>query len=247
MLAENDVVGNNKKTVGGVSGEKAGAVLLLIFAGPGLVFCEPLDTGLHLEITSIEHAAAPRVIGSNILLSYAAPSMSQSVNLALEHEDYRIFHRYRKNRHGIFVLSLPVPEGKQKIRYKLIVDGLWTTDPNAAMERDDRQFLVSYFVLEGSLGAPAPGVRILADERTRFIYLGVSGDSVFLVGDFNGWDPFLTPMLESPIYPGLYSVILRLPDEAKHYRYVINGKETIDPENPKIARSIRGKLVSLAK
>lgn len=236
--------GNDEKTGEGVRGKKAGAALLLMFAGIGSIFCEPFDIELYLETASIKHATAPRVIGGNILLSYSAPLMSQSVSLALEHEDYRILHRYQKNKHGIFVLSLPLPEGRQKIRYRLIVDGLWSTDPNAKIERDSRRLLVSYFILESNSGAPAPGVKLLGDGRTRFICQGISGDSVSLVGDFNSWDPFLTPMPESPVYPGVYSVTLTLPDEARYYRYVLNGREIIDPANPKIARNNRGEMVS---
>jgi len=247
MLTENDARGNDEKTGGGVSRGKAGAVLLLMLAGSGSIFCEPFDTELHLETASIKHAAAPRVVGSNILLSYSAPPMSQSVSLALEHEDYRVLHRYQKNKHGVFVLSLPLPEGRRKIRYRLIVDGLWSTDPNAKTERDSRRFLVSYFLLETNSAAPAPGVKLLADGRTRFICQGNPGDRVFLVGDFNGWDPFLTPMPESPVYPGVYSVTLTLPGEAKYYRYVLNGRETIDPANPKTARSNWGEMVSVIR
>ena len=225
--------------------KRAVAFLLLIIVGLDPVFCESFDIALHLEIANIEHAAAPRVMGSNILLSYLSPSTFQSVTLAMEHEDYRIFHEYQKNKHGIFVLSLPLPEGMQKIRYRLIVDGLWTTDPNAEMERDSRRFLVSYFVLPNTSDAPEPGVKVLADGRTRFTHRSTSGNSVFLVGDFNRWDPFLTPMSESPIYPGVYSITLTLTDEARHYRYVLNGKEIIDPKNPRTVRNGWGEMVSI--
>lgn len=222
-------------------------LLLVIFTGSSSVFCEPFGTELHLEITGIEHATAPRVMGNSILLSYSAPLITQSVALALEHEDYRILHGYQKNKHGIFVLSLPLPESEQKIRYRLIIDGLWTTDPNTGAERDSRRFLVSYFVLENSSGAPEPGVKLLADGRTRFTHRGASGSTVSLVGDFNRWDPFLTPMPESPVYPGVYSVSLTLPDGARYYRYVLNGKEIIDPQNPKTARNGLGEMVSIIK
>lgn len=222
-------------------------VLLLIIAGLGPLFCEPFDTEVYLEIANFKHSVAPRVMGDNILLSYLGSSQSQSVALAMEHEDYRILHKYQKNKHGVFVLSLPLPEGGRKIRYRLIVDGLWTTDPNAGLERDSRRFLVSYFILPDGSGAPEPGVKLLADGRTRFTHRSASGNSVFLVGDFNRWDPFLTPMPESPVYPGVYSIALTLPAEARHYRYVINGKETSDPENPRTARNGRGETVSIIK
>jgi len=232
----------------GKLGERASVLLLMILVGPTSIFCEPLSTELHLEITSIEHAAAPRVMGSNILLSYAAPLITQSVALAMEHEDYRILHRYRKNKHGIFVLSLPLPESEPKIRYRLIVDGLWTTDPNTGTERDSRRLLVSYFVLEYGSGAPpAPGVKLLSDGRTRFTHRAPSESTVSLVGDFNRWDPFITPMPESPVYPGIYSVILALPDGARHYRYVLNGKEIIDPQNPRTARNGWGEMASIIR
>jgi len=238
---------NFKKVEGEMSEGKAGVlvILLLIIVGLDPIFCEAFNTALHLEISNIEHAAAPRVMGGSILLSYSPLSISKSVALAMEYEDYRILHRYQKNKHGVFVLSLPLPEEKQKIRYRLIVDGLWTTDPNAGIERDSRRFLVSYFILPDTSGAPAPGVKVLPDGRIRFTHRSAPGNSVSLVGDFNRWDPFLTPVPESPVYPGVYSVTLTLPDEAKYYRYVLNGKEITDPENPRIARNGLGESVSV--
>jgi len=230
-------------------GRKTGVFifLLLISGRLGSLFCETFDTELHLEIANLKQASAPRVVGSNILLSYSAPPISQSIALALEHEDYRTLHRYQKNKHGIFVLALPLPEGKQKIRYRLVVDGLWTTDPNTKKEEDSRRFPVSYFIPPDSTGAPESGVEFLADGRTRFTYRGASGSKVSLLGDFNRWDPFLTPMPESPIYPGVYSVALKLPDEARFYQYALNGKRITDPANPRFARNGWDETISIIK
>jgi 1,4-alpha-glucan branching enzyme len=203
------------------------------------------DTELHHRITNTMEPSEPYILNNQVILSYQASPGTQVVSLALETEQYRIFHTYEKNRYGIFILTLPVPEGSREIRYRLIVDGLWTVDPNAELQRDQRGVQVSSITVPVNSALPTPGITLLSDGRTRFVYFGERDSRVSLIGDFNRWDPYLTPMEESPVFPGVYSVVINLPEEAHFYRYVVDGKDIPDPENHNISHNGWGETASV--
>ena len=212
-------------------------LLLLTSIGSLTIGAASFDTELHHRILNSETAAGPYVNGNIIMFSYSARPGTQVVSLAFEHENYSHFHTFERNTHGVFILSTEIPEYSENLRYRLIVDGLWTIDPNAANIRDSRGILVSSVAIPPGNAAPVPGVSYREDGSTRFVYVGEEGSRVSLVGDFNRWDPYLTPMEESYAYPGVYEVTLRLPPEARYYRFVVNGWEIIDPSNPMSTRN----------
>ena len=208
------------------------------------VFSSSFDVENHYRLQNTEKASAPYVSGNVIIFSYKAEKGTQSVSLALESEKYRKFHTFSRNQFNIFILALPLPENQNIIRYRLIVDGLWTTDPSSPAETDARGIAVSEFLIPSGTRKPSPGV-IKQNGTTEFIYHGKPGDRVSLVGDFNRWDPYLTPMNESPVYPGVFSTKIKLPPGAKFYRFVVNGKEITDPENPFLSGNIWGERASV--
>ena len=224
-------------------------ILILFSALTGLtsLSASAFDTELHYRIMNTTEPSKPYILNKNIILTYAAPAGTQVVSLALENEQYRVFHTYERNRYGIFVLTLPVPENLNEIRYRLIVDGLWTTDPNTESQRDSRGVQVSFLKIPGSSLMPSPGIKQLPDGETRFVYFGEKDSRISLVGDFNRWDPYLTPMTESPVYPGVYSVSLKLPENARFYRFVVNGREILDPENHYSSYNGWGETASVIK
>lgn len=226
---------------------RTAAILLLSLTVGISLFAASFDQELHHRIINTTESTEPYISDDVIMLSYSAPPGTQVVALALESEDYRIFHKYEKNRHGVFVLAMPLPENYQEIRYRLIVDGLWTVDPKTSIVRDKLGVRVSHVSLPVSTAIPTPGIKELPDGSTRFVYYGNTGSRVNLVGDFNRWDPFLTPMEESPVYPGIFVIALNLPSESSHYRYVVDGNEITDPDNPASSRNLWGETASIIR
>ncbi len=222
------------------------AVIMTIF-GIIPLSAATFDTELHHRIINTTESSKPYILNKHIVLSYAAPQGTQVVSLALESEQYRIFHTYEKNRHGIFILSLSIPENTNEIRYRLVVDGLWTIDPNSKRQRDTRGVLVSSVLIPVDSSVPSPGITRLPNGKTRFVYLGDESSRVSLIGDFNRWDPYLTPMEESPVYPGVYTVALKLPEDARFYRFVVNGRDIPDPENHNTSHNGWGETASVIR
>lgn len=220
---------------------------LMLIIGSIPLSAASFDTELHHQILNTKESAKPLVSNNVIMMSYSAPAGTQVVSLALEHENYRVFHTFEKNRHGVFVLTMPVPDGITEIRYRIVVDGLWTIDPNTEIDRDSRGVLVSLLSIPIDSSTPEPGIKQMSDGSTRFVYVGEAGSSVSLVGDFNRWDPYLTPMEESPVHPGVYSITMNIPSDFRFYRYVVDGNEIPDPENFKSSRNGWGEVASVIR
>ncbi len=212
-------------------------LFLLTSVGSMVVGAAGFDTELHHRILNSSEAAEPWISGGTVLFSYNSPRKTQAVSLAFEHENYREFHTFEKNPYGVFILTVNIPEGAQDLNYRLVVDGLWTVDPHAPAVRDERGILVSSVNIPIDQSAPRPGVTTDLDGNTHFVYAGPSDSRVSLIGDFNRWDPYLTPMEESWIYPGIYELVLSIPSDAEYYRFVLDGQEITDPANPVIARN----------
>lgn len=212
-------------------------MILLTSAGSLAIGASGFDTELHHRILNSDTASQPWISGDKVMFTYSPARTTQVVSLAFEHEDYREFHTFEKNPHGVFVLTVDVPEAVAALHYRLVVDGLWTIDPNASTERDRRGILVSSVTIPADHSTPHPGVTTRLDGSRRFVFVGPAGSRVSLIGDFNRWDPYLTPMEESWAYPGIYEVTLNIPADAEYYRFVVDGREITDPANPVIARN----------
>lgn len=226
---------------------RAFLAILYILIGVLTVRGATLDTELHHRIVNTRTSTEPFVGRDIILLSYEGAPGTQVVSLAMEHELYRKFHTFEKNKHGVFVLALPLPDGLEEIRYRLIVDGLWTTDPSVPSKFDERGVMVSVLKIPPDGGLPDPGIKSMSDGSVQFVYVGNPNSRVALVGDFNRWDPYLTPVPESPVHPGVYVTTLRLPPDSQYYRFVVNGRQLTDPGNPHSARNGWGEEVSVLR
>ncbi|OQX29707.1 MAG: hypothetical protein B0D92_02220 [Spirochaeta sp. LUC14_002_19_P3] len=193
-------------------------------------FAAPFDAELNYHILSAERPSEPEIFRNMVVFSYSSPK-TQMVSLAFEHEQYSKLYTYKRNPHNVFMLTLPLPEGISRLHYRIIADGLWTTDPNAELAADARGIPVSRLSMPVYSKKPVPGVTQLPDGSTQFVYTGAPGSQVSLIGDFNGWDPFILPMPESLLHSGVYSVNVNLMPNSRFYRFVVDGKDITDPVN----------------
>ncbi|MBP2681776.1 MAG: isoamylase N-domain protein [Candidatus Krumholzibacteriota bacterium] len=99
--------------------------------------------------------------------------------------------------------------------------------------------LLATLVAAGSAHAE---VRIVEDEVV-FSVRAPAGASVFLVGDFNNWNPTYEQMEE---VDGRFEVRLYLLSGKYRYKFVVNGNWTADPDNPGVDPS-HGSLLVLVE
>ncbi len=77
----------------------------------------------------------------------------------------------------------------------------------------------------------------------NFICHAPGAKSVFLVGDFNDWDPTAYPMQRQP--DGAWLIQISLTHGHHHYLFLVDGKPTLDPRAQGVARNEHDQKVSL--
>lgn len=220
------------------------AIALLLASAAGAQ-----DLGVTLEVGSVERASAPRFLGDQLLFTYAfGPDRHDgrvhSVEIAFEHEDFSTLHAFERNTNDVYVLLYDVPPELEEVRYRLVVDGIWTTDPNNPDRVVDRWGValsrttvprVERTLTEAPVTYP--------DGTVEFVVTAPPGSSVSVVGSFNGWDPFMTPLRE--VEPGRFSRRLRLGTGEHLYYYVVDGLRLPDPRNDRRRWHTSGFVVSV--
>ncbi|MCL2478047.1 MAG: isoamylase [Treponema sp.] len=143
---------------------------------------------------------------------------------------------------GILFHVQVIPDGIKNLEYRMIIDGLWTSDPNnpqvVAGSGGINNSRVSLPV--SSVAASTTGN---ASGALRFSFTAAPGDTVTVAGSFNNWDPFMYEMKETA--RGSYSLTLSLPPGTYQYVFFYHGERLLDPNNPEKVYTRDGKAVSM--
>lgn len=233
----------------------------------------PPQTDTYMAVAGITEAGPPRIINDVLVLTYDQPDFARLVAATFEHERYQQLHpfevREREGRRDLFVLTYPLPPGIDQIAYRLVVDGLWLTDPNAPRVRRE-----AGGITVGLVDVPQPEPHrwrspVVRDDGwvTFYLYFDVrltpaftsvnrelisvtrfNRPRVYITGSFNEWDPFQYRVRQSSEHDGLYEITLPLPPGVHRYYFVVDGARILDPYNG--SRAIResdGFLVSTVR
>jgi len=213
-----------------------------------------LDTLLH----DIDKPQSPIITDDYII--FTSDASSRSVGIAFDFENYQIIHPFQ------LLTSTEIEEGKKKkdtvvtvtrkhlfycykrehkytqLKYRLVLDGLWTTDPlNPNKEYDESVNL--YFSKLDIPGIISTLTEVRADDSVRFIYKGEQGLQLRLAGTFSNWDPWIYEMNE--IQPGLYELNLPLTSGTYYYNYYVGLTPILDNTNPNKAYTLDGRSASV--
>jgi len=80
-------------------------------------------------------------------------------------------------------------------------------------------------------------------KPVNFICTVPEAKQVYVLGDFNNWNPTAHPMNRQP--DGAWLLQVQLNHGHHHYRFLVDGKPTLDPRAQGIARDQKGEKVSL--
>lgn len=141
-----------------------------------------------------------------------------------------------------YVLSERLPKGIYK--YKLVVDDVWISDPhNTNFIIDESGQPVSYFELKEDYIPNATHPLWIKEDIYEFLYQNTRAKSVYLVGDFNNWNPYKTKMTN--IGGGEFCVRIRLKPGIHPYCFVVDGEWKADPDNLNQYSDKTGTIVSI--
>ncbi len=217
-------------------------ILLLFTILNGLAFATIDDYRLHLKITDMTAASKPEVYFDQIIFTFKSREPVRHVGIAFSHEDFKEIHTYQRNSHGVFFFLLPWPY-VENIDYRLIVDGIWMTDPSCDTKTPGSNGVeLTRFTVGRDRANEKLSPEMRGDNRVVCRFWGDQGETVYLAGDFNDWDPYMFPMKESS--PGVYEISLFLSPGVHHYCYYVNGQSRTDPLNDSISINLFGEEVS---
>ena len=208
-------------------------LLLLCFLAPANgIDMDPLI--MNIRILGLEEAGPPMVMGTKLIFTYKNENKDaywvKMVGARFEHEDYRILHTYYRNEQNIFILPYPLPDNLVKLKYRIVVDGLWMSDPfNPEQEKDLLGTVFSVVNIDPSIPTTFKNPRINPDGSVTLMYRSLSATRVTLTGEFNNWDPFSHNLTQEK--PGLFSITLRLLPGPHYYLFVVDGNKTLDTFN----------------
>lgn len=217
--------------------------ILMIIAGAGSAVAERVTVRLHFAITEAVAASPPELIDNHLVLTYKGARRYRFVGAAFKHEDFKEVHPFYVNTNGVYVLTYPIEEGIESIDYRLVVDGLWMTDPeNSLTSRGPGGISLSRFSIPEKTGPPESP--LTENGGITFIYNGAPGQRVYVYGDFNNWDPYMFRMRETG-RTGTYTYRLRARAGKYKYKFIVDGTSFADPLNDDKTLDIFGETASV--
>ena len=204
-----------------------------------------LDTLLH----EIDEPQGPVITDEYII--FTCDSKYRYAGIAFDFENYTEVHPFQvlthidendeKSRKFLFY----VYKRQHKfttLKYRLILDGLWTADPlNPVAEYDDSVNL--YFSKVEDPGSVRVYTAETDDDSVHFIYKGEPNQTIHLSGTFTNWDPWIYELEETS--PGFYELKLPLTSGEYYYNYYIGLTPVLDNTNPKKIYTADGRSASV--
>jgi hypothetical protein len=237
------------------------ALLILIIGNIAAV-----DIGSHQFIDHIRAITEPRrpeIFENGVL--FTASSAHRRVGISFAHEGYARVHWFRQLMiprdsadflvggrgtpridpnidTGIMFHIEPIPYNIRNMDYRLIIDGLWTTD-----HLNPHSVIGPSGIVESRVNLPErPRTSIEAAQpgTFRFSFRAAPGEIITVGGSFNNWDPFMYELRETS--PGLYTLTLPLSPGRFQYVFFHRGEQVTDPGNPVRLFTREGNTVSEA-
>ncbi len=233
-------------------GKFSALVMALILSAGSLYAAEQIEYKPYFYdkvIREIDKPQAPVVTDDYIV--FTSEAGHRFVGVAFDFENFQVIHPFQvlhtygidgDQTNEILFYCYERKHQVSSIKYRLVIDGLWTADPyNPNKEYDDSINL--YFSRVDNLGNIEIITKAKKDESTRFIFKGESGLDLHLAGTFNAWDPWLYTMQETA--PGLYELELPLPAGKYYYSYYVGLTPILDNTNPEKAYTRDGRAANV--
>ena len=237
------------------------ALLILIIGNIGAVDIESYQFIDHLR--ALPGPGKPEIYEDSVL--FTVQSSYHRVGISFAHEGYSKVYWFKRlmipkdhaelyvggklqknidpNRDsGIMFHLETIPASLTNMDYRIIIDGLWTTDPlNPITVKGPSGIAESRVSLPRR---PEPQAAEATPGSYRFSYRAVPGEKVTVGGSFNNWDPFMYELEET--IPGFYTLSLSLPPGRYQYVFFHRGEEIPDTLNARSLYTREGRIVSEA-
>jgi len=214
------------------------------------------------NLLTLTEPGAPVISGDHVI--FHADSSLRRVGVAFAYENFSNVYWFRQLVVPQDRLFAPIPPGQtvpdpfkdsgvqfyihrvpdhiKELEYRLIINGLWTIDPqNNEYRRDPVSGLV-LSVLRMPIRKVPPNHLLGLPDGLTFTFRAPPGETVTVAGNFNSWDPFMYEMREGPA--GVYNLTIPLPAGTYQYVFIHQGQRYTDPHNPRRIYARDGKAAS---
>ena len=209
------------------------------------------DLYLNQINTEVKSVGSPVRYGDFIV--FTADSDARYVGISFDFEDYSQIHNFQLKKinddnyelaSSFYLYILKLPKEILNFNYRMVIDGIWTTDPNNPEKFFDRDIGIMVSHLDASREIP-----IVTEKNTRglvrFIYKGNPGQKIRLGGTFTNWDSWIYELTE--VSPGLYQIDLSLPPGTYDYAFYTGMNSMPDNTNPLKVYTSDGRIASRIK
>ncbi len=200
-------------------------------------------------VAEITRVSPPVTKGEYVI--FTADSAYRYAGIAFDFENFRTIHTFQrlvsrdengKEFDSLLFFIAEIPKDVSSINYRMVIDGLWTTDPQNPITAYDNR--------TGMMLSSLPVTRISEPktDRTesgtvRFIYQGERGQTIRLAGSFNNWDSFMYELKETS--PGFYELDLPQPRGTYYYTFLNGTTALTDTTNPDRGYTKDGRVASI--
>jgi 1,4-alpha-glucan branching enzyme len=215
-----------------------------------------LELKYYLSLKSLKDAEAPkkvrmirsdgnhntRLLSEGILFTLKS-RQAKSVMIAGNFSGWKT-HRMTRSKNGIWYYYLLADNDIYEIKYKFMIDGIWTPDPvNPDRVDDGAGSYVSLTTPMRINEGKQLSYKIIDKGSIEFRIYRPDARFVSIVGDFNHWNP------ENDILnkgrDGIWRLKKRLPPGVYRYKYIIDGLWSPDIYNSKSGSDISGEICSI--
>lgn len=205
-------------------------------------------------VLEIRGVAAPYEKDGTVV--FTADAKSRFTGIAFDFEGYKTIHPFRIHtmrdmdgtaKGSVLFYILHRPEKAKSLSYRLVIDGLWTTDPaNPDSYYDEKEGIsLSRFTFASDLPQKtAPDATNASSHNiVHFICRAGTRQKIYLAGSFTNWDPWIYEMKETS--RGVYEIALPLPSGTHYYNYYSGMDALTDSTNPNKAYTKDGRVASV--
>lgn len=200
-------------------------------------------------VNSIDKVGSPYLKGNHLI--FTAEHTARHIGIAFDFEEFKEIHSFQIKKFmdmeyndsgSICFYILKLPKNVLSVNYRLVIDGLWTLDPENPDKVFDRNTNLYLSHIDASRYIP-PVTEKNSDGLVHFIYRGKKGQQVRIGGNFTNWDSWIYKMTE--VSPGLYEFALPLPPGKYEYAFYTGITSFPDKGNPERCYTNDGKIASL--
>ena len=201
-----------------------------------------------LTLSGIKNIGSPYVANGYIV--FTAPVTANSLGIAFDFEGFRKIHYFKLRKNygyegeitsSFYFFITEMPKKVSRVCYRVIIDGLWTTDPQNEniFFNEKENYALSYVDL------PPAAIEVtekLDNGMTHFVCHAESGKKIRLGGTFTNWDSWIYELKETE--PGKYVIDIPLHPGTYYYSYYSGITSFLDETNPNRGYSTDGRIVS---